>query len=128
MSLLLDELVQLRAEDGATRCRVQVFVSLEASPRPVVLLTELDDNPGLPVPAVIANLVRVVTMTRLLGVPGDPIWVEAWWGRALASVATGDNSVTTFMAVDPHVLPAVRVPMRRAVLESLVGVTLHGPP
>ena len=120
--MIADELLQLPLAEGGTRCRVHVYASPEG--QPVVVLTELSDNPGLPVPAVVARVAAVVAETILTDVPGAPVWVEAWWGRALASVVNGAGPATTYMKVDLQASPPGRAPIGRRAIESMIGAPL----
>jgi hypothetical protein len=96
----VDTEIALAAERGGTRCRVEIFPR-PAEERPVVILTELDDNPGLPLSATVRELAAAVT-AAFLPDGADPVWIEAWQGRAVAALVRGRLGVTTFMAVDPR--------------------------
>ena len=95
---MLDTEVSLPPECGGTRCRVEVYDRGPLEP-PVVVLRELDDNPGLPVTATIADLADAVR--ALLPEGPEPVWIEEWRGRALSALLRGHRGVTTYMRVDP---------------------------
>lgn len=124
-------LLVLSASAGGTCCGVQVFESTGPDHRlPVVVVTELEDNPGLPVSAVFPAVAEAVRSRRWLPPGPDPLWVEVWWGRALAGVLDGAVAGvprTTCMTVDLSTSPARRAPIRRTALAGRYGIQLPAP-
>jgi hypothetical protein len=126
---LLHELLELSACAGGTRCEVQVFGGTSSGDRlPLVVVTELQDNPGLPVSAVFPVIADEVRARNWLPPAPEPLWVEVWWGRALAGVldgaAAGAPRRTTCMTVDLSTTPALRAPIRRTTLARRYGIHL----
>ena len=105
----------LPPEHGGTRCRVEVY-SREGA-RTVIILTELEDNPGLPISVTLREIAGAVRAMIPLGV--GPHWIEQWRGRALASVIKGGRDVTTFMTIDPLSARGRREPVHPAVVLAL---------
>jgi hypothetical protein len=113
----LDIELVLPPEHGGTRCRVEVYG--RGSARPIIILTELDDNPGLPISVTLCKITGAVLAMIPVGV--EPHWIEQWRGRALASVIKGRQDVTTFMTVDPHSARGRREPVHPAFVLALRG-------
>lgn len=82
-------LVELAAEDGATRCHVRVFPRPR---RPVVLVSELPDNDGLSVALNFERIVRHVERHASVPLSGA-LWLERWPGRSLAALVLHDEVV-----------------------------------
>lgn len=135
MRQLLQALLELPASAGGTRCGVQVFGSTSPDDQPsVVVVTELENNPGLPVSAVFPAIADAVRCRHWLPAGPDPLWIEVWWGRALAGVLDGAAASvlrTTCMTVDLSTHPALRTPIGRRTLARRYGIHLpppHEPP
>ncbi len=56
-----------------SRCRIRVYVSEEAHDAPVVVCSELADNPGIPVTGAVESIAAEVIATRWLSAP---VWIE----------------------------------------------------
>lgn len=106
--------LELPPEQGGTRCRVEI---LPGDGRPVVILGEMDDNPGLPVSAAFLQLAAAVRALMPHG--PEPLWIEEWRGRALSALVRGRPGVTTYMAVDPRAPFGKRQPVDPGYVQGL---------
>jgi hypothetical protein len=118
MTLLGETEVELPPERGGTRCRVRLYAGTARQPAHVVL-TELDENPGLPVSATVRDLAAAVRACYADQLAREPVWVEEWRGRAVSALVRGLAGVTTYMSVDLSYDPPVRSPLPPAVLAWL---------
>jgi hypothetical protein len=115
MTLLGDTELELPPERGGTRCRVRLYAGIAGEPAHVVL-TELDENPGLPVSATVRELAAAVRAWYAGTLAHEPVWVEEWRGRALSAVVRGRQGVTTYMSVDLSCEPPRRTPLHPSLL------------
>jgi hypothetical protein len=56
-----------------SRCRIRVYLPEEEHDVPVVVCSELPDNPGIPVTGAAENIAAEVSATLWLA---DPMWIE----------------------------------------------------
>jgi hypothetical protein len=57
----------------SSRCRVRVYLPEEEHDAPIVVCSELPDNPGIPVTGAAENIAaEIITAHRLLA----PVWIE----------------------------------------------------
>lgn len=83
----VDEQVALLPSEGGTVCHVQCWQG--ASGFALVVVTELPDNPGLSV-SLNFGAVAAAVRARMPAGAQDPLWVESWPGRSLASYLLHD--------------------------------------
>lgn len=120
MRLTHDDSETWSTKAGDCRCRVQVFLPDTDQRRPVVVFTELADNPGVPVAAVVHELAAAVSRRLSLNI-ADVVWIESWWGRALAAFVRDLPNVKTLMQVDLSTRPARREPLTPKAFGLLTG-------
>ena len=74
MRLLADYFHSFQSVSGtASRCRIRVYLPEEVCDAPVVVCSELADNPGIPVTGAAENIAaEVIAAHRLL----PPVWIE----------------------------------------------------
>ena len=86
----------------------------------MVVLEELPGNPGPPVAAVAADVIAWVR-ERFLGPDVlEPVWVEAWLGRALSALVHDRLPACAYMLLDATTTPPNRRPLPRRELDQLL--------
>ena len=76
---MLEGDVAIPKRKGGTRCLVRV-IFWEGDT--AAIITEVPDNPGLPVEATFAEIAEVVRDSIPIGV--EPLWIRTWPGHSLA--------------------------------------------
>jgi hypothetical protein len=106
------------------RFRLRVF-SILGDDRPLVLIEETADNPGPPAPHVLPEIAQAVRSRYLPPGGPEPIWVEAWLGRALTALVRGTLPFCTYMRVRPETTPPRREAISAVELEKWTGASLR---
>lgn len=118
----VDRVLDARLGCATTRFRLRVYAAA-ASGVPVIILEEVPENAGPPVPEVVFELAAWVRGRFLPDEVGEPVWIEAWLGRALSALVRGRLPFSTYMRVDLGPTPPTRVPISRPEVHALVDST-----
>ncbi len=90
MEALLDAVLDVPHAHGVTRCHVVASRS-DMGRRAIVLVSELDDNPG---PSISLAFDAITQFVRdILPLDQEPVWIEHWPSRALASLLLRDEAM-----------------------------------
>jgi hypothetical protein len=125
MTLFLDQPVDV---DLPPPMRFRLRVYLPDIGSPVVVIEETSDNPGPPAAHVVARIAQLVRTSYLPPYSPEPIWVEAWLGRALSALVQDSLPFATYMRVLPDTDPPERTAISAAELAALTGAGAAGPP
>jgi hypothetical protein len=125
MSLFLDEVVDV---DLPPRVRFRLRIYTPGIGSPVVVIEETLDNPGPPAAHVVTRIADHVRSAYLPAQTEEPVWVEAWLGRALSALVQDTLPFCTYMRVVPDADPPLRTALSAAELSRLTGGTFEGPP
>ena len=114
----LDLVLTLPEAEGGTRCHVGVRST--RGRRPLVVVTELADNPGHSISLAFDAISRRV---REMLPPGsvEPLWLERWPGRALAALVLHDRTVPSVQLLRQHAGQWQREPLSNAAVADLLG-------
>jgi hypothetical protein len=118
MTLFRDEVVDVDLPPSL-RFRLRVFVPEIGSA--VVVIEETLDNAGPPAAHVVSRIAALVRASYLPPQAEEPIWVEAWLGRALAALVQDSLPFCTYMRVLPDAQPPERTAMSADELTRLTG-------
>jgi hypothetical protein len=125
MNLFLDQNVDV---DLPPPMRFRLRIYLPDIGSPVVVIEETADNPGPPAAHVVSRLARLVRTSYLPSYCHEPIWIEAWLGRALSALMQDALPFATYMRVLPDTDPPERAAVSAAELATLTGSAIDGPP
>jgi hypothetical protein len=90
MEALLDAVLDVPHAYGVTRCHV-VASARGAGRQTIVRVSELADNPG---PSISLAFDAITHLVRdLLRLEEEPLWVEHWPSRAIASLLLHDEAM-----------------------------------
>ena len=117
-SPFLDTVVRAPFEPP-TMFRLRVYRG--RGPSPVVVLAEITENPGRPVPEVVEAVAEHIRRGFLRDCETEPVWIEAWLGRALAALVRDRIPATAYMLVDLSASPPTRRPLSARELEALLA-------
>src|SRR3954469_19930857 len=124
MTLFLDEVVDVDLPPPA-RFRLRLYTADIGSP--VVVIEERLDNSGPPAAHVVARIARYVRSAYLPPLSAEPVWVEAWLGRALSALVQDTLPFCTYMRVLPDADPPQRAALSADELSRLTGGRFAGP-
>jgi hypothetical protein len=124
MTLFLDEVVDV---DLPPPVRFRLRIYLPGIGSPVVVIEETLDNSGPPAAHVVARIAQHVRSAYLPAHVQEPIWVEAWLGRALSALVQDTLPFCTYMRVVPDADPPRRTALSAAELSRLTGASSAGP-
>ncbi|MDT7569981.1 MAG: hypothetical protein QOE05_155 [Actinomycetota bacterium] len=124
MTLLLDEVVDLELPP-TVRFRLRIYTPEVGSP--VVVVEERLDNSGPPAAHVVSQIAEHVRSSYLPALSDEPVWVEAWLGRALSALVQDTLPFCTYMQVLPSAEPPQRTALSAADLTRLTGGSFDGP-
>jgi hypothetical protein len=124
MTLFLDEVVDVDLPP-AVRFRLRIYRPDIGTP--VVVIEEMLDNSGPPAAHVVSRIADHVRSAYLPSPVEEPVWVEAWLGRALAALVQDTLPFCTYMRVVPDSDPPRRTALSAAELSRLTGGSFAGP-
>jgi hypothetical protein len=125
MTLFFDQHVDVDLPPPV-RFRLRIYVPDIGSA--VVVIEETTDNPGPPAAHVVSRIAQLVRSSYLPPYCQEPVWVEAWLGRALSALVQDSLPFATYMRVLPDQDPPERRPLSAAELAGLTGSAIDGPP
>jgi hypothetical protein len=125
MNLFLDQHVDV---DLPPPVRFRLRIYLPDFGSPVVVIEETADNPGPPAAHLVSRIAQLVRTSYLPPYCPEPIWVEAWLGRALSALVQDALPFATYMRVLPDTDPPQRAAVSAAELAALTGSAIDGPP
>ena len=114
----LDLVLTLPAEQGGTRCHVSVRST--SGHRPLVVVTELADNPGHSIALAFDAIARRVR-DLLPADAVEPLWLECWPSRALAALLLHDRTVPSVQLLSQHAGRWLRTPLSHTAVADLLG-------
>jgi hypothetical protein len=112
------DLLVVAHRDGDVSCLVEVWLDDLPEPPALVIVEEIPDNSGVPISVAMDEISDQVR--HGLQEHDEPIWVERWASRALASVVLSRSGVTTHMRAQRHADGWRRQPMTAGDLELLL--------
>ena len=107
------------------RFRLRIYTPHIGSP--VVVIEERLDNDGPPAAHVVGRIAEHVRSAYLPEQSAEPVWVEAWLGRALSALVQDSLPFCTYMRVVPDAEPPQRTALSEAELCRLTGGSFAGP-
>jgi hypothetical protein len=120
MTVFLDQLVDV---DLPPRVRFRLRIYTPGIGSPVVVIEEPPDNEGPPAAHEISRIADVVRTSYLPPYCTEPVWVEAWLGRALSALVQDALPFCTYMQVLPDAVPPRRTALSAEELTRLTGGT-----
>jgi hypothetical protein len=124
MTLFLDEVVDVDLPP-TVRFRLRIYTPGIATP--VVVIEERLDNSGPPAAHVVSRIAAHVRSTYLPSDSDEPVWVEAWLGRALTALVQDALPFCTYMSVLPDDDPPQRSALSGYDLSLLTGGHFEAP-
>jgi hypothetical protein len=124
MTLFLDEVVDV---DLPPRVRFRLRIYTPVIGTRVVVIEERLDNSGPPAAHVVSRIAAHVRSTYLPSGSDEPVWVEAWLGRALSALVQDALPFCTYMRVLPDGNPPQRSALSGDDLSLRTGGHFEGP-
>jgi hypothetical protein len=124
MTLFVDEVVDL---DLPPPVRFGLRIYTPDIGSPVVVIEERLDNAGPPAAHVVSQIAEHLRASYPPLQSEEPVWVEAWLGRALSALVQDALPFCTYMRVVPDAEPPQRTALSAAELSRLTGGRFVGP-